>query len=64
MAQRHRLLKFAANLVVGAVMVLLGVAMGYSVNPHHQVESINDVSPAIINTEESPDAKGYNILSA
>lgn len=62
MEKRHRLLKFAANLAVGLAMALLGAVMGYTVNQKIQEESINDASPAIINTAESQDARGYNIL--
>lgn len=61
MEQRHRLLRFAANLAVGLVMALLGAVLGYTVKHQTQAESIKDVSPAIINTAESQDERGYNI---
>lgn len=63
MEERHRLLRFAANLAVGLVMALLGAVVGYSVNHQAREEYINDASPAIINTAESQGGREYNILS-
>lgn len=59
MEQRRRLLRFAANLGVGLVMVLLGVVMGYTVKTHQSGEYIRNDTPATIKMDIYRDGHEY-----